>query len=286
MLVRRHASRVALSVAALAVTMFTTSGAFAEPAVTVLYAGSLVGLMERSVGPAFKQQTGEEFRGHAGGSQELAKKVKEGALQGDVFISADPKVNALLSGPTNEDRVKWYVTFAESPLVLGISPSGRFAVDAKGKPWNEILMQPGVKIGRTDPAKDPKGALTVEFLKKADKPELAKLVLDHSSVLPEETLVQKIQAGELDVGFFYSVETTDAGLTAIEFPAAITPKAIYTLTILQNAPNPDSGQKFISFLLGSKGLALLKEHGLSLTDPQLTDADLSVPPAIRSLVGK
>ena len=192
MLVRRHASRVALSVAALAVTMFTTSGAFAEPAVTVLYAGSLVGLMERSVGPAFKQQTGEEFRGHAGGSQELAKKVKEGALQGDVFISADPKVNALLSGPTNEDRVKWYVTFAESPLVLGISPSGRFAVDTKGKPWNEILMQPGVKIGRTDPAKDPKGALPVEFLKKADKPELAKLVLDHSSVLPEETLVQKI----------------------------------------------------------------------------------------------
>ena len=284
MLVRRHASRVVLYVAALAVTMLITSGAFAEQAVTVLYAGSLVGLMERSVGPAFKQQTGDEFRGHAGGSQELAKKVKEGALQGDVFISADPKVNALLSGQTNADQ--WYVTFAESPLVLGISPSGRFASDAKGKPWDEILMQPGVKIGRTDPAKDPKGALTVEFLKKADKPELAKLVLDHSSVLPEETLVQKIQAGELDVGFFYSVETTDAGLTAIEFPAAITPKAIYTLTILQNAPNPDSGQKFISFLLGSKGLALLKEHGLSLTDPQLTDADSSVPPAIRSLVGK
>jgi molybdate/tungstate transport system substrate-binding protein len=176
--------------------------------------------MERSVGPAFKQQTGDEFRGHAGGSQELAKKVKEGALQGDVFISADPKVNALLSGQTNADQ--WYVTFAESPLVLGISPSGRFASDAKGKPWDEILMQPGVKIGRTDPAKDPKGALTVEFWKKADKPELAKLVLDHSSVLPEETLVQKIQAGELDVGFFYSVETTEAGLTAIEFPSAIT----------------------------------------------------------------
>ena len=48
----------------------------------------------------------------------------------------------------------------------------------------------------------------------------------------------------------------------------------------------DSGQKFISFLLGSKGLALLKEHGLSLTDPQLTGSDTSVPPAIRSLVGK
>jgi molybdate/tungstate transport system substrate-binding protein len=195
------------------VTLFMMSRAFAAQTVTVLYAGSLVGLMERSIGPAFKQQTGDEFRGHTGGSQELAKAVKEGALQGDVFISADPKVNALLSGPTNADRVKWYVTFAESPLVLGVSPSSRFAADAKGKSRDEVLMHSRAKIGRTDPAKDPKGALTVEFLKKADKPELAKSVLEHSSVLPEEALVKKMQTGELDVGFFYSVETTDAGLT-------------------------------------------------------------------------
>lgn len=242
--------------------------------------------MERSIGPAFKQQTGNEFRGHTGGSQELAKEVKEGALQGDVFISADPKVNALLSGPTNADRVKWYVTFAESPLVLGVSPSSGFAAGAKGKSWDEVLMQPGAKIGRTDPAKDPKGALTVEFLKKADKPELAKSVLEHSSVLPEEALVKKMQSGELDVGFSYSVETTDAGLTAIDLPAGITPKAIYTLTILQNAPSSDGAQKFVLFLLGPKGSELLKEHGLSLTRPQLTGPDPSVPQAIRSLVGK
>jgi molybdate/tungstate transport system substrate-binding protein len=226
---RRHALGRALQLAALTFALFMTSKAFAEQTITVLYAGSLVGLMERSVAPAFKQQTGNGFHGHAAVSQEIAKQVKEGTLQGDVFISADPKVNALLSG-ANEDRVKWYVTFAESPLVLGVNPSSRFAGDLKGKSWNEVLMQPGIKIGRTDPAKDPKGALTVEFLKKANKPELATSVLEHSSVLPEEALVQKIQTGELDVGFFYSVETTDAGLTAIDLPAGITPKAIYTVT--------------------------------------------------------
>jgi molybdate/tungstate transport system substrate-binding protein len=102
-----------------------------------------------------------------------------------------------------------------------------------------------VKIGRTDPAKDPKGALTVELLKKADKPELAKSVPDHSSVLPEESLAKKIQTGELDVGFFYSVEMTDAGLTAIDLPPGITPKAIYTLTIPQNAPNPNGAEQFV-----------------------------------------
>ena len=283
---RRRAIRCALEITTLALTLFMTSRAFAAQTVTVLYAGSLVGLMERSIGPAFKQQTGNEFRGHTGGSQELAKAVKEGALQGDIFISADPKVNALLSGPTNADKVKWYVTFAESPLVLGVSPSSGFAAGAKGKSWDEVLMQPGAKIGRTDPAKDPKGALTVEFLKKADKPELAKIVLEHSSVLPEEALVKTIQSGELVVGFFYSVETTDAGLTAIDLPAGITPKAIYTLTILQNAPSSDGAQKFIFFLLGPKGSELLKEHGLSLTRPQLTGPDPSVPQAIRSLVGK
>jgi len=147
-------------------------------------------------------------------------------------------------------------------------------------------MLPGVKIGRTDPAKDPKGALTVELLKKADKPQLAKSVLDRSSILPEEALVKKIQSGDVDVGFFYSVETTDAGLIAIDPPPGITPKPIYTLTIPQNAPNPDGAQQFVSFLLGSKGSGLLKEHGLALTHPQLTGPDTSVPQAIRSLLGK
>jgi molybdate/tungstate transport system substrate-binding protein len=276
-------SRV-LRVATLALTLFAASGAFAQQTVTVLYAGSLVGLMEQSIGPAFKQQTGSEFLGHAGGSKGLATQMKEGSLRGDVFISADPKVNALLSGAISGDQVKWYVTFAESPLVLGISSSNPFADQAKGKPWYEVLMLPGVKIGRTDPAKDPKGALTVELLTKADKPQLAKGVLEHSSVLPEETLVKKIQAGELDVGFFYSVETTDAGLTAIDLPPGLTPKAIYTLTIPQNAANPNGAEQFVSFLLGSKGSALMKEHGLTLTLPLLAGQDKSAPQAIRSLL--
>ena len=96
---RRRAIRHALQITALALTLFMMSRAFAAQIVTVLYAGSLVGLMERSIGPAFKQQTGNEFRGHTGGSQELAEEVKEGALRGDVFNSADPKVNALRPAP-------------------------------------------------------------------------------------------------------------------------------------------------------------------------------------------
>jgi molybdate/tungstate transport system substrate-binding protein len=278
--------RGAIRLAGLALTLLITSKASAEQTVIVAYAGSLVGLMEHSIGPAFEQQTGSKFQGRAGGSKSLVTQIKEGSLRADVFISADPTVNALLSGSNNDDHIKWYVTFAESPLVLGGNSSSRFAEDTKGKSWNEILMQPGVKIGRTDPAKDLKGAFTIEFLEQADKPDLAKSVLEKSSVLPEETLVKKIRADELDVGFFYSVETKGAGLTAIDLPGDIAPKAIYTITILQNASNPDGAQKFVSYLLGSKGSALLKERGLSLTHPELSGQGASAPQAIRSLLGK
>ncbi len=74
-------------------------------------------------------------------------------------------------------------------MIVGITapPTLMATTVPKGRPWNEVLMLPGVKIGRTDPAKDPKGALTVELLKKADKPELAKGVPDHSSVSAGES---------------------------------------------------------------------------------------------------
>ncbi len=59
-----------------------------------------------------------------------------------------------------------------------------------------------------------------------------------AQVLPEETLVGRLQSGQLDAGFFYSTETSDARIPAVTLPADIAPKAVYTVTILHDAPNP------------------------------------------------
>ena len=67
----------------------------------VLYAGSLVKLMEHGIGPAFDKADGGDFRGYAGGSNKLANEIKGKLVPGDVFISANPKVNADLKGATN-----------------------------------------------------------------------------------------------------------------------------------------------------------------------------------------
>jgi molybdate/tungstate transport system substrate-binding protein len=271
----------------LAIGFCVTSSAFAQGSVTVLYAGSLVSAMEQAIGPAFTKQTGIGFQGHAGGSKGLAAQIKAGSLHGDVFISADPRVNADLTGSENGDRVGWYIAFAQSPLVLGFSRSSRFAPDWKKMPWYEVLMKPGIKIGRTDPNLDPKGALTVELLKKAEvsykKPGLSQHVLE-APVLPEETLVSQVQSGELDVGFFYSTETTSAKLPSVDLPSDLTPKAVYTVTILPDAKEPKGVDRFVAFLVGANGRALLKEHGLTTTKLQLSGAQTAVPESIRALL--
>ena len=54
-----------LSAAALSLSPLPTASAAAT--VKVLYAGSLVNLMEHGVGPAFDKATGNQFQGYAGG---------------------------------------------------------------------------------------------------------------------------------------------------------------------------------------------------------------------------
>jgi molybdate/tungstate transport system substrate-binding protein len=178
-----------------------------------------------------------------------------------VFISANPKVNDELMGSANGDWVSWYINFAQSPLVIGYSPSSRFATDLKSKPWYEVLQEPGIKIGRTDPKLDSKGALTVQLLERAEQfykvPGLAQKVLgapdNPAQVRPEENLVGRLQSGQIDVGFFYSTETADLKMPAITLPPEITLRAQYTVTVLHNAAHPTGATRFVGFLLGPQG---------------------------------
>jgi molybdate/tungstate transport system substrate-binding protein len=285
-------SRGAALLLAAALLVPASHAAFAAGTVNVLYAGSLVNLMERGVRPAFDKATGNHFQGYGGGSVGLANQIKGKLRKGDVFISANPKVNTGLMGAANGDWVKWYVTFAQSPLVIGYSASSKFAADFKSKPWYQVLLEPGIKIGRTDAKLDPKGALTLALMKQAEtfykSPGLAQKVLgapdNPAQVLPEETLVGRLQSGQLDAGFFYSTETSDAKIPALSLPAEIAPKAIYTVTTLRDAPNADGAGKFVAFLLGPGGRDLLKEHGLTLQKMDVSGDATAVPQIIKAIV--
>ncbi len=275
-------------------TLLLAAGVALAPAIaqaadlSVLYAGSLTNLMEHGVGPAFSNQSNTTFRGFPAGSNALANQIKGKLRQADVFISASPKVNEALMGPANDDWVSWYVTFAQSPLVIGYNPSSRFAAELKTKPWYEVLREPGLHLGRTDPKLDPKGALTVQLLDHAEQlyhqPGLAADVLggeeNPAQVLPEENLVGRLQSGELDAGFFYSTETADLHIAAIPLPAEVALSAHYTITVLRDAPHPAVAAQFVDFLLSPAGKAIMQEHGLDTVRPAVMGDASRVPAAI------
>src|ERR1700730_5624761 len=121
-------SRTALlCLAGLAGAAMTIGAAEPRDPVSVLYAGSLGGVMEKTLGPAFERSAGYVFRGEGQGSMGAARMIKDGLRAPDVFVSADASVNTkILMGTENGNLVQWYVTFASSGLVLGYNPKSPF----------------------------------------------------------------------------------------------------------------------------------------------------------------
>jgi molybdate/tungstate transport system substrate-binding protein len=238
--------------------------------VDVLYAGSLVELMENQIKPPFDVATGYKFTGLPGGSDGLAKQITGKVTQGDVFISASPKVNDALEGAANGNWVSWYATFASSALVLGYNPKSRFASDLKSKPWYEVVTQPGFLLGRTDPAVDPKGKLAAEAVSQTataqNLPALNQVLSSTSNVFPEETLVGRLQAGQLDAGFFYSSEAKAANIPTVPL-TGVDLKATYTITVLNHAPHEQGAEAFVKYLLGPTGTGFLTNDGFTVVTP-------------------
>ena len=261
-----HSTRGAALLAATALLVLPAQAAFAAGKVNVRLrrlAGEFDGARRR---PGLRQgDRRPRSRAMPAARVGLANQIKGKLRQGDVFVSANPKVNDGLMGAANGDWVSWYITFAQSPLVIGYNASSKFAADFK----SEALVSGAAGARNQDrPHRSrssiPRARSRSTLMKQAEtfykSPGLSEKVLgapdNPAQVLPEETLVGRLQSGQLDVGFFYSTETADAKIPAIALPPEIAPKAVYTVTILRDAPNADGADKFVAFLLGPDGQSL------------------------------
>jgi molybdate/tungstate transport system substrate-binding protein len=255
--------------------------------VNVLYAGSLVTLMTKQVGPAFQKATGYSVTGESAGSTALVTEIKGKVYKGDVFVSASPTATKTLMGSSNGDWVTYYVSFASSNVVLGYNVDSKFAADIKSKPWYEAITEPGLKLGFTDPATDPKGKLVAEALSDTAKsqklPALTTIENDKSDVYPEETLVARLQSGQLDAAFFYTAEAEPAKIPTVPLAGETDLKATYTVSTLKGAPNEAGAEAFVAYLLGPAGQAQLKQDGFDLISPPTVTGSV-VPSAVQSAI--
>lgn len=300
-----------------------TPTAKAGGTVQVMYAGSLESIMENQIAPAFKASTGYTFEGEAKGSVALANEIKGHLHRPDIFISAAPTVNKQLMGADNGNYVSWYMNFARSEMVIGYNAQSRFAADFQAaahgsKPWFQVLEEPGLRLGRTDPLIDPKGQATLYLCQLAEtfyaRPGLERKILgadeNTSQSFPEEELVARLGAGQLDAGFFYINEAQAAHIPFITLPDQINlgnpalattyataqwtnPQTkqvskggpiVYTITIPSTSQNTAGAIAFAKFLLSSQGQSLLQKNGLLSTPFTVSGSAQDVPQELRTFV--
>lgn len=296
----------------------------AKRSVSVLYAGSLVNLMEKDLGPAFAHASRLSYQGEGHGSTADAHMIKDRLRTPDVFVSASPAADELLMGTSTHDYVRWYATVFGNQMVLGYNPKSKFASQLKaasGDPEKifQVLESPGFRLGRTDPKLDPKGYRTLFLFQLAEKQYhlsgLSQKVLgapeNSAQIFAEEQMVARLEAGQLDAAFLYLNEAAEQQIPYLAFPSAInlgdpsqnsaysqaswtdpssgtTHKGgaiVYTVTIPTNAPNPAGGIAFIKYLLSANGEALLKKHGLPPLTIRVSGDTGAVPAQLHSLFG-
>jgi molybdate/tungstate transport system substrate-binding protein len=225
------------------------------------------------------------FQGEPHGSKEIANLIIAGLRKPDVVILVDPSVESRLAHAgfvaqswklgTTSLGLGWERGSRFSPSCHGERSTSAGSASAKSNHRHDrrcviqALQTPGLRIARTDPRLDPKGAYTIEAMRMLVGPAAERKILgldeNPSQTFPEESLLAHLEAGDSDVGFVYETEAIARHLQFIPLPgrASLTDKIVYTIAIVKNGPHPSSARAFVNFLLHGKGRAILSDAGIN-----------------------
>lgn len=240
------------------------------------------------------------------GSLEAARKLTELGKIPDLIGVADYGVIPKLLVP---QHATWFATFARNSMVLVYTDRSIGAGEINGENWWRVLLRPGVRAGRSDPALDPNGYRTLMALQLAEKfyrePGLAarlERAMPPKYMRPKEAdLTALVQAGELDYSWSYLSLAKSARLRYVQLPPEVDlsdPKLaewygqarvwipgprraagdsvefrgepiVYALTIPTAAPHPQTAKAFVRFIFSPEGQAILKGNGFMLLEKPL-----------------
>jgi molybdate/tungstate transport system substrate-binding protein len=200
--------------------------------IRVLHAGVLTDLVRRGLAPVLLKERGIQVSAVGGHSVGVALRILDGSLEGDVYLSADARNNALLSGASGRHLVSWFLVFARNSVVIAYSRSGprssAFDRVSRGEvPWYEVMSQPGVRLARNDPNLDPLGYYTLLVCGLAEK-HYKLAGLKHALLGDDVNLEQVGRAGfpgladgTIDAMFLYRSAAIGRGFGVIELPDEI-----------------------------------------------------------------
>jgi molybdate/tungstate transport system substrate-binding protein len=285
----------AATINAAAINGFPGTTSAAEPQVVdVAYAGSMGSMMEGPLKAAAARTLGFEMHGRGQGSSALAQLIVGGSIRPDVFIpvTPGPMLTVLRAG-----KAQMAYPVAHTEMVIAYSPKSRFAsrFEAAGRgkePWWEILKEPGLRFGRTDPVADPQGRNIVFTMMLAAKlfrqPDLVEKtlgpVINEKQIFTEPTVQARLQSGELDAASAYRIQPRPFNLPYLSLPQEInlggqdvhaeypdvtlslggktyTPEPlIYYAAVMKDAPNAKAAAAFAEWLRGSEAQGIFRRY--------------------------
>lgn len=284
-----------LALGTAAMTLFPWTLAGAEEMVEVAYAASMTSVMEGPIQEVAAKQLGLKFAGRAQGASGLARLIASGAIRPDVFISVTPSpMQTVLGAGKAADAL----ALARTQMVIAFSRKSRFAADFRevqaggAKAWWQVLEEPGLRFGRTDPVTDPQGRNIIFVMQLAarfyQRPDLAEKILgpiiNPAQIFAESSLEVRLQSGELDAAAAYKTQPGPFDNPYLELPAGINlgeatgdaqvgisvslegksyypEPLVYYACALRDASHPAAAARFLEWMGGEQAQAILRKYG-------------------------
>jgi molybdate/tungstate transport system substrate-binding protein len=262
--------------------------------VDLVYAGSMGSLMDGSLKAAAGQALKLDVRGRGQGANALADAIAGGSIRPDVFlpVTAGPMLVVMRAGKAEVAQ-----PIARTEVVIVYSPKSRFAprfdAAAKGKDnWWEILQEPGMRFGRSNPSGDPGGrSIVFTMMLAARKYKQANLVekvlgptMNSEQIVAGKSTTARLLSGELDAGSAYKIQPGTLGLPYITLPKDIDLSSqsvhldnpdvslsiagesynpeplVYYAAILKDAANPEGAAAFTQWLKSDDAQAIFRRY--------------------------
>jgi molybdate/tungstate transport system substrate-binding protein len=282
----------------------------------VFGAGTLSAPFTAELAAFRKQDPGVTVQPQFAASGDMVKKITQLHQPADVLGVADYSLIPKLMFTTSPPAATWYAGFVSNQITFAYTSHSKGAGQLTATNWYKVLAQPGVHIGRSNPAADPSGYQTLQMLQLANgyyhDANLSASVLKNSpdsSVAETETsLIAALQSGQIDYLAIYQSNAQEEHLKYIPLPAqinlsdpamaagyakatihagslgALTAKPIiYGLTIPTSAPSAALGQKFIHFVLSPQGQAIMRRNGFVVISPALASSRAKLPASLQPL---
>ena len=232
----------------------------ASSALVLVFAAASLTDALREIGNTWEKAAGLGVTFNTGGSNMLARQIREGA-PADLFLSADEaqmdgleKAGLIVPGTRKSVLSNTLVVVVPVEEHRGISSEQELA----GPRFSRIAL--------AEPASVPAGVYSKKFLI-----ERGLWSAVSPKVIPTENVratLAAVESGDVDAGIVYR---TDALISkkvriAFEVPASRGPSISYPFALVKGAPNEAAARAFLAYLSSGEARAIFAKYGFVFRD--------------------